>query len=119
MADDDSGTVATKRGSAAQTSPSKPVFFKIVATHPALNGRVMFRSVSESRARQWLINHCPRGSEMHLVHTDGSTHSYEAERVGENGADVDRWDPNFDPDEWTPVDQNEPPGDSPWADKEG
>lgn len=116
MSDD---TVPAKRGSGGTAVASKPEFWRVKATHPMLHGRVMFRSVSENRARQWLMNHCPRGSEMHLEGPDGSTHSYEAERAGENGADADRWDANFDPDSWTPVDQNEPPGDSIWADKEG
>jgi hypothetical protein len=114
MSDDSTTVTLAKKDSAA-----KPVFWKIQTTHPNLHYRTVFRSVSEQRARQWLANHCPRGSELHLVGPDGTTHSYEHERAGENGTDAERWDPNFDRDTWTPTDQAEPPGDSIWADKEG
>jgi len=95
-----------------------PQWTKVVATHPKLMGQVMFRSISESRARTWLENHYPRGSEAHLVLPDGSAESYESERRGENGVDADRWQP-FDPESWVPIEQAPPPGDSEWADKEG
>lgn len=101
------------------SATGKPSFWRVVLTHPNHNGKTVFRSISETRARLWLVNHCPRGSEMHLVGPDGSTHSYEHERVGENGNDAERWDSFFDPAEWIPVDQAPPPGDSEWADKEG
>jgi hypothetical protein len=97
---------------------SRPQFYKVVLTHSAHNGRTVFRSVSETRAKQWLENHYPRGSEAHLVAPDGKTFSYERERAGENGADADMWG-EFDPSEWQPVEMNVPPGASEWADKEG
>lgn len=96
----------------------KPQFFKVVATHPHLNDRIFFRSVSERRARAWLEAHYPRGSEAHLVTPDGETHHYEAERTGERGADVEQWQP-FDRAEWTPVEQAPPPGQDEWSDTEG
>ena len=111
--DEDAGT-----GTAVAVASSKPQWFKVVATHPKLHGQVLFRSVSETRARNWLMGRYPRGSEAHLVLPDGSIEHYEAERQGENGADAEKWAP-FDPESWLPVDQNPPPGDSEWADKEG
>ncbi len=96
-----------------------PEFWRVVLTHPNHHGQTVFRSVSEARARLWLMNRCPRGSEMHLVDPSGGTHSYERERAGEKGADADPWDAEFDPSTWVPQDQAPPPGDSEWADKEG
>jgi hypothetical protein len=106
-------TVAT-RGNGVD----KPDFFRVVATHPNLNGRTFFRSVSEKRARAWLEVHYPRGSEAHLVTPDGDTHHFEAERAGERGADIEQWQP-FDPSEWVPTEQAPPPGQDAWSDAEG
>jgi hypothetical protein len=108
----------TDTGAAVVAVKAKPQFYKVVATHPNLHKRVMFRSISETRARQWLANHYPRGSEAHLIAPDGTTEHYERERAGEHGEDASLWAP-FDPESWIPVDQNPPPGDSEWADKEG
>ena len=105
-------------GGSKTLAKTGPQWYKVVATHPQLMGQTFFRSISESRARQWLESHYPRGSEAHLVLPDGSTENYEAERRGENGADADKWAP-FDPESWVPVSQAPPPGDSEWADKEG
>lgn len=110
----DSKSVA-KRDSNA---PEKPRFYRVVLTHPGLNGRTVFRSVSERRAKTWLENHYPRGSEAHLVTPDGDTHHYEAERAGERGADAEQWQP-FDPSTWVPVEQSPPPGQDEWSDTEG
>lgn len=110
----DSKSVA-KRDS---NTPDKPRFFRVVLTHPGLNGRTVFRSVSERRAKEWLQNHYPRGSEAHLVTPDGDTHHYEAERAGERGADAEQWQP-FDPSTWIPVEQSAPPGQDEWSDTEG
>jgi hypothetical protein len=98
--------------------PPEPQFYKVILSHPDLNGRVVFRSVSESRARAWVENHFPRGSEAYLEAPDGTMESYEAERQGEHGQDADSW-ASFDPSEFQPVSQVAPPGDTPWADKEG
>jgi hypothetical protein len=100
------------------TKTPGPEFNKVVLTHPSHMGRVVFRSVSEQRARTWLQNHCPRGSEMHLQLANGNTEHYEQERRGENGTDAEQWQ-SFDPESWVPVEQAVPPGDSEWADKEG
>lgn len=112
-------SVAKASKTDADSATGKPVFWRVVLTHPNHNGRTVFRSVSETRARNWLMGRCPRGSEMHLVAPDGTAHSYEHERVGENGTDAERWDSLFNPDDWIPVDQAPPPGESEWADKEG
>ena len=114
----DTTTTAKTVSKRSGADPDAPQFFKVVATHPHLNGRVFFRSVSEQRARAWLQAHYPRGSEAHLVTPTGDTHHYEAERTGERGADVDVWQP-FDPSDWTPVEQAPPPGQDVWSDAEG
>jgi hypothetical protein len=93
-------------------------WFFVRLTHPALNQRNVFRSVSEKRARAFIERRYPRGSEAHLVLPDGSAEHYEAERAGEYGMDADPWAP-FDPDSWLPPDQQAPPGESAWSDKEG
>jgi hypothetical protein len=114
---DTGGTVATATAPAA-VDDGKPKFHKVKLSHPSQNGKVVFRSISEERAQKWLESHYPRGSEAHLEAPDGTTTHFEAERQGENGQSADKWAP-FDLEEWQPVDQNVPPGDSLWADKEG
>ena len=96
----------------------KPKWNLVKATHPMLHGKILFRSVSEQRARDFVQNRYPRGSEAYLQTTDGKTLHYEAERTGAQGQDVELWQP-FDPDAWTPQDQAPPPGQDEWADKEG
>lgn len=93
-------------------------WYLVIATHPSLNKRVMFRSVSEKRARQFLVNRYPRGSEAYLKKPDGTFEHYEHERQGEFGSDADGW-ADFDPDSWIPPDTQAPPGETAWSDKEG
>jgi hypothetical protein len=95
-----------------------PEWFRVVLTHPSMNGRIVFRSLSEKRARKWVEDHFPRGSEVHLVSPAGKTESFEAERTGEHGADVPQW-ADFNPEDWVPAAQAPPPGQDEWADKEG
>lgn len=114
----DTSTAVSKTTDNTPAKKDDLQFFKVVLTHPNLNGRVVFRSVSEKRARSWLENHYPRGSEAHLVTPSGETHHYEAERTGERGADVEAWQP-FDPSTWVPVEQSVPPGQDAWSDTEG
>lgn len=92
--------------------------FKVRLSHPAERQKVVFSSLSENRARTYLANHYPRGSEAYLEHPDGTAESYEAERQGENGGDAEPW-AEFDPNAYTPPDEAEPPGASDWADREG
>jgi hypothetical protein len=91
---------------------------KVVLTHPNHNRKVVFRSLSEARARAFIEKRHPRGSEAFLEMPDGTTQSYEHERTGEQGIEDDHWK-DFDPDSWMPVDQNAPPGEQAWSDKEG
>jgi hypothetical protein len=119
MADTPKSPTAVSSGTPTATASKKGGdWVKVVLTHPSLNGRTVFRSLSESRARKWVENHYPRGSEAHIVLADGTTEAHEAERTGERGADADRWAP-FDPEEWVPTEQAPPPGQDEWADKEG
>jgi hypothetical protein len=92
--------------------------FKVVLTHPQDQGRVVFSSVSETRAKQHIANHFPRGSEAHLVTPDGNTLSYESERVGENGADADPW-ADFDPASYQVPSQAVVAGQDQYADRNG
>ena len=93
-------------------------WYKVKLSHPHHHGQVVFRSLSERRAKAWLQNRYPRGSEAYLEYPDGRTMAYEHERQGENGTDVELWD-SFDPEAWIPPDTQAPPGDSVWADREG
>lgn len=103
-----------------QASPKASDFdwYKVVLTHPNHNEKTVFRSVSEKRARQFVENRFPRGSEAHLIKPDGTREHYERERQGEYGQDAEQWT-DFDPSTWSPVDQQAPPGENAWSDKEG
>lgn len=92
--------------------------FKVVLTHPQEQGRVVFSSVSESRAKQHIVNHFPRGSEAHLVTPDGKTLSYEAERTGDQGQDADKW-ADFDPSSYQVPSQTPVAGENEYADRNG
>lgn len=101
----------------AASTETEPQWYKVVSSFPEDRGRVLFRSVSEKRARAFVQNRFPRGSEAHLALPDGSFESYEAERQGEHGQDTDFW-ADFDPESWKPPAQQEPPGQSAWGDVE-
>jgi hypothetical protein len=92
--------------------------FKVRLSHPQENGRTVFSTVSESRARNHIAQHYPRGSEAYLELPDGSTEHYEAERAGERGQDTSPWAP-FDPSSFQVPSEAVAPGESEWADKEG
>lgn len=94
-----------------------PQWYKVRSSFPDDRRRVLFRSVSESRARRFIVNRFPRGSEAYLEMPDGTTHAYEHERQGEHGQDTDQWS-EFDPDTWQPPAEQEPPGQSAWGDVE-
>lgn len=93
-------------------------WWKVKLSHPTHHRKVVFRSLSEKRARAFVVNRFPRGSEAYLESPDGTTEHYEAERQGHQGTDVELWQP-FDPDTWIPPDTQTPPGETMWADKEG
>ena len=103
---------------AAKTAPAKPKFWLVKLTHPNHHDRIVFRSISEQRAKAFVENRYPRGSEAYLESPDGKTFHHEAERTGELGTHADTW-AEFNLEAWVPPDQQPPPGDSEWADKEG
>jgi len=87
-------------------------------THPLERKKRVFSSVSESRARRFVENRYPRGEEAYLEAPDGSIESFQAERAGPYGEDMDPWQ-TFDPEAWLPPEEAQPPGESAWADVEG
>jgi len=95
-----------------------PQFFLVRSSHRQDNRRILFRSVSEARARGFLRTRFPRGSEAYLEKPDGSFEHYETERAGEHGEDMDQWQP-FDPESYRPPAEQTPPGETAWADREG
>lgn len=111
-------TDVAAKDSSPTTNGAKPRPWMVKLSHPDFHKRVVFRSISEKRARTWLTNRYPRGSEAYLESPDGATEHYEHERQGEYGMDADQWAP-FDPESFQPVGQMAPPGESEWADKEG
>jgi len=91
--------------------------WRVRLSHPLSNKRVVFSTVSETRARKFIANRFPRGSEAYLEGPDGTTESYEHERQGPYGEDAEQWAP-FDPEAYKPPEEAEPPGQSAWADVE-
>lgn len=92
--------------------------WKVRLSHPLDRRRQVFSSVSENRARAFITNRYPRGEEAFLEGPDGTTEAYQAERAGPYGEDMDPWQP-FDPDQYKPPEEQEPPGQSAWQDVEG
>lgn len=92
-----------------------PARFKVIVSNNFTGDRVLFSSVSEKRAMAWIEGHCPRGSHFFLLSPDGTMRSYEAERTGAQGEDVEPW-AEFDRDAYqaptlAPINTNDP-----WAD---
>jgi hypothetical protein len=111
--------VDTKNDSTA-SAPKKddaPPRFKVVSSFPTDLGKVLFSTISEKRARAFIMNRFPRGEEAHLVLPDGSTEAFQQERTGPRGEDADQWAP-FDAEAWRPPAEQAPPGESAWADVE-
>jgi hypothetical protein len=75
--------------STAPVKASDLDWYKVRLTHHIHNRKVLFRSVSEKRARKFVENRFPRGSEAYLELPDGSEEHYEHERQGEMGTDVE------------------------------
>jgi hypothetical protein len=94
-----------------------PQWYRVRSSFPVEQKKTLFRTVSEARARRFIETRFPRGEEAYLELPDGSTQSYSHERQGEHGQDTERWQP-FDPDSWKPPAEQEPPGQSAWADVE-
>lgn len=112
---------ATDKGNSAvpTDAPAGPPTerFKVKLSHPLERRKTVFSSVSEARARRFIVNRFPRGTEAYLEAPDGTTESYQQERTGPYGEDADQWAP-FDPDSYQPPEEAAPPGDSAWADQE-
>jgi len=96
---------------------SGPQWYRVRSSFPIDQKRVLFRSVSQRRAEQWLMNRFPRGEEAYLETPSGQTSAYVVERQGEHGTDADPWQP-FDPETWLPPAEQEPPGQDQWTDVE-
>jgi hypothetical protein len=95
-----------------------PPRYRVVVSNKMSGDRVLFSSVSQTRAKKWIENHCPRGSHFFLLGPDGSTSSYEAERstgMGPNGEDIDTWQP-FDREAYQAPDLSPVNSNDPWAD---
>jgi hypothetical protein len=103
---------------ATDTPQDGPGRNNVVLTHPQEQGRVVFSSVSESRAKDYIERHFPRGSEAHLVTPSGETLSYESERSGDKGQDADKW-AAFDPTSYVVPSQAVTVGPDEYADREG
>lgn len=92
--------------------------WKVRLSHPNEHRKTVFSSVSENRARRHIANRYPRGEEAYLEGPGGKTESYQQERTGPYGEDVDQW-AAFDPDKYVPPEEQSPPGEAAWADVEG
>lgn len=115
MSDAEKIAAFDKMAAGGQGAANTPARYKVIVSNNMAGDRVLFSSLSETRAKAWLEGHCPRGSHMFLLSPDGSMLSYEAERTGVQGADADAW-AEFDRDAYqaptlAPVSQNDP-----WAD---
>ena len=96
---------------------SGPARYKAVVSLKTAGDRVLFSSVSRRRVEAFIERSCPRGSHFFLLAPDGTTWSYEHERLtgGPQGEDLEAWQP-FDRDAYqapdlVPVNTNDP-----WAD---
>lgn len=114
----------TKAGTVKENPPADtpqdngPKWYRVRSSFPEDRKRILFSSVSETRARKFITNRFPRGEEAYLELPDGSFEAYQHERQGEHGTDTDQWAP-FDPESWRPPAEQEPPGQSAWGDREG
>lgn len=107
-----------ERESAKKDNGPPSDWWQVKLSHPNERKRVVFRSVSEKRARAFITNRYPRGEEAYLEGPDGTTESYQQERAGDYGEDADQW-AEFDPDNYRPPEEAPPPGESSWQDVEG
>jgi hypothetical protein len=114
MADTD--TLAKAGTSTAVTKA--PGRWRVRLSHPNSHKKIVFSSVSEMRARRHIERRYPRGSEAYLESPDGVTEHYEGERADEYGIEAEPWAP-FDLEAYKPPEEQEPPGQSEWADQEG
>lgn len=92
--------------------------FTVRLSHPDDRKRIVFSSIDETRARNYLVNNFPRGSTAYLEKPDGTFESHEAERANEKGQGAESW-AEFDPEAWQPPEQQAAPGETDWADRTG
>lgn len=95
-----------------------PGRFQVRLSHPNERKKVVFSSISEKRARNFIANRYPRGSEAYLETPSGTFEHYEAERSGPHGEDAEQWG-EFDPESYRPPEEQSPPGEAAWQDVEG
>ena len=89
-----------KAAKAPKTAPA-PGRWKVRLSHPESRKRVVFSSISERRARDWLMRRCPRAEEMYLETPAGGFYSYVVDRLNDDGTDAESWS-GFDPDQYVP-----------------
>jgi hypothetical protein len=116
-------TTPTRTQPQAEKSPAKkddetPGRWQVRLSHPSERKRVVFSSISERRARRFVANRYPRGSEAYLESPDGKFEHYEQERTGPHGEDAEQWG-EFDPESYKPPEEQAPPGEAAWQDVEG
>lgn len=95
-----------------------PPRYRVIVSNALAGDRTLFSSVSETRARKWVENNCPRGSHFFVRDPDGNDWSYEHDRHtgGPQGEDVEVWQP-FDRAAYqAPTLDAQPAGNDPWAD---
>ena len=94
-----------------------PARYKVIVSNKTAGDRVLFSSVSQSRTRKWVEDHCPRGSHFFVLAPDGSMTSYEAERLtgGPRGEEIEAWQP-FDREAYQAPDLTPVNTSDPWAD---
>jgi hypothetical protein len=119
MASDDTGSFAAVKDRKASAASNAPGFWYVRVANPNANKRALFRSVSESRARAWMMAHVPTGEEEYLESPDGSTETYMKGRLdGEYGVEAEEWQ-SYDPSSYEQKSNLDQPGQSAWADAEG
>jgi hypothetical protein len=105
-----------KDNSAAKDAPPDS-WWQVRLSHPLERRKTVFRSISEARARRFITNRFPRGTEAYLESPSGVTEAYQHERTGPYGEDADQW-ASFNPDDYKPPEEAAPPGQSAWSDQE-
>ena len=117
MTTDPASTTTTKTPAKASNSDDDPGRYQVRLSHPQERKKVVFSSISENRARRFIQNRFPRGSEAYLEKPDGTFEHYEGERTGPHGEDADQW-ADFDPESYVPPEEAAPPGEAAWQDVE-
>jgi hypothetical protein len=102
---------------ASAKNAGAPPRWKVVVSNKLAGDRVLFSSVSQSRAKKWIEDHCPRGSHFFLQGPNGESLSYEHERHtgGPQGEDVEVWQ-DFDREAYQAPTLEQVNSADPWAD---